>query len=53
MASHASGKPDPDLDPKSDLWKYDPQFLDKAYFIDAFCVTASASQKTWKLGTMA
>lgn len=48
VASHASGKPDPDLDPKSDLWKYDPQFLDKAYFIDAFCVNQHGATNRWR-----
>jgi len=48
VASHASGKADPDLDPKSDLWKYDPQFLEKSYFIDAFCVNQHGATNRWR-----
>jgi len=37
IAMHASGKAEPSLDPSNDLWRYDPEFLEKSYFIDAFC----------------
>jgi len=37
IAMHASGKAEPSLDPGDDLWRYDPEFLEKSYFIDAFC----------------
>lgn len=43
IAMHASGKADPSLDPKDDLYRFDPEFLEKSYFIDAFCCNQHSS----------
>merc|ERR1719277_121633 len=43
IAMHASGKAEPSLDPADDLWRYDPEFLEKSYFIDAFCCNQHSS----------
>jgi len=43
IAIHASGKAEPSLDPSDDLWRYDPEFLEKPYFIDAFCCNQHSS----------
>mmetsp|Transcript_85646 Transcript_85646/g.223190 ORF Transcript_85646/g.223190 Transcript_85646/m.223190 type:complete len:443 (+) Transcript_85646:91-1419(+) len=43
IAMHASGKAEPSLDPSDDLYRFDPEFLTKSYFIDAFCCNQHSS----------
>lgn len=46
LASHATGKFVPDLEPDGDFWRFLPKIQKRSYFVDLFCVNQHVSMNS-------